>query len=72
MVYAPAGKALFQVERCACSLFGVVTYGAHMMAYIPATDSKPLRLWIPRRAGGKSTYPSMWDNTVVSMDQSRF
>ena len=36
-----------------------------MTAYIPATETKPLRLWVPRRAAGKQTYPSMLDNTVA-------
>ncbi|KAF3936133.1 hypothetical protein ABW19_dt0200607 [Dactylella cylindrospora] len=64
-VYAPQGKPCFYMERSATPLFGVVTYGSHMTVYIPPTENKPLRIWVPRRAAGKATYPSMLDNTVA-------
>ncbi|KAF3915216.1 hypothetical protein ABW20_dc0108390 [Dactylellina cionopaga] len=64
-VYAPQGTPCFEMERCATPLFGVITYGSHMTVYIPATETKPLRMWVPRRASGKATYPGMLDNTVA-------
>ncbi|KAF3166179.1 hypothetical protein TWF788_000553 [Orbilia oligospora] len=64
-VYAPQGKPCFYMERSAHPLFGVVAYGSHMTVYIPATPTTPLRIWVPRRAAGKATYPSMLDNTVA-------
>lgn len=63
-VYSPAGKLLFNVERAASTLFGIVTYGVHMTAFVD-TPGKPLRLWIPRRARNKQTYGGMLDNTVA-------
>lgn len=55
---------LFSMERAACALFGVVTYGVHMIAYeqdgyglgAPTTDS--IRMWIPRRSATKQTLVS--------------
>lgn len=52
---------LFSMERAACALFGVVTYGVHMIAYeqdgyglgAPTIDS--IRMWIPRRSATKQT-----------------
>lgn len=50
---------LFSMERAACALFGVVTYGVHMIVYeqdglgAPAVDS--IRMWIPRRSATKQT-----------------
>ncbi|KAK6338077.1 hypothetical protein TWF696_001548 [Orbilia brochopaga] len=64
-VYAPQGKPCFHMERSATPLFGVLTYGSHMTVYVPASPTRPLRIWVPRRAAGKSTYPSMLDNTVA-------
>ncbi|KAK6331662.1 hypothetical protein TWF718_002209 [Orbilia javanica] len=64
-IYAPKGAPCFYMERSAHPLFGVVAYGAHMTVYIPATPTTPLRIWVPRRAAGKSTYPGMLDNTVA-------
>ncbi|KAK9466483.1 NUDIX hydrolase domain-like protein [Lipomyces arxii] len=64
-VYYPTSTIYFTLERAACPLFGLVTYGVHLTAYIPATADKPLRIWVPRRSKTKSTYPSMLDNTVA-------
>lgn len=57
-------RLLCSVERAASALFGIVTYGCHMTAFV-RNPSKGLQLWVPRRAKTKSTYPSMLDNTVA-------
>ncbi|KAI9821792.1 MAG: hypothetical protein M1827_002373 [Pycnora praestabilis] len=62
-VYAPRGKLLFNIERAASPLFGVVTYGVHMTAFVRGKDC--LRIWVPRRAKDKQTYGGMLDNTVA-------
>ncbi|KAJ5980585.1 thiamine pyrophosphokinase-related protein [Penicillium waksmanii] len=62
-VFAPGGEYIFEIERSAACLFGVVTYGAHMTGYVE--DPAGVKLWIPRRAKNKQTYPSMLDNTVA-------
>ena len=51
------------VERAGSSLFGVVTYGVHMTAYVKSLDG--LKIWVPRRAKNKQTYGGMLDNTVA-------
>ncbi|KAJ2901974.1 uncharacterized protein MKZ38_001164 [Zalerion maritima] len=65
--YGPDGKeTLFSMERCSIGLLGLNRYGVHMMAYIK-DDSVPygMKLWIPRRARNKKTWPGMLDNTVA-------
>lgn len=62
-VYGPDKELLFNMERSATPLFGVVTYGVHMTAYVRLGDT--LKIWVPRRARGKQTYPGMLDNTVA-------
>ncbi|KAK9237080.1 NUDIX hydrolase domain-like protein [Lipomyces kononenkoae] len=64
-IFYPSSKLYFTLERSACPIFGLVTYGAHMIAFVPASDSQKLRMWVPRRSRTKSTYPSMLDNTVA-------
>jgi 8-oxo-dGTP pyrophosphatase MutT (NUDIX family) len=57
---------MFDIERSASSLFGVVTYGVHMTAYTKAPLEKHgIKIWVPRRAKSKSTYGGMLDNTVA-------
>lgn len=63
-VYAPNGDFLLEMERCASPLFGIVTYGVHISCYTDDGNG-PLRLWVPRRARTKQTYPGMLDNTVA-------
>ena len=62
-VYGPQRDLLFSIERAASALFGVVTYGCHMMAY--TRKEGELNLWVPRRAATKQTYGGMLDNTVA-------
>jgi 8-oxo-dGTP pyrophosphatase MutT (NUDIX family) len=64
-VYGPKGEHLFSIERSASPLFGVVTYGVHLTGYTRDKESGELRLWVPRRARTKQTYPGMLDNTVA-------
>jgi len=57
---------LYSIERSASALFGVVTYGVHMTAYVHSPESSHgIKIWIPRRAAGKQTYGGMLDNTVA-------
>lgn len=60
-IYCPPGELYLTMERSACALFGVVTYGVHMTAYTPS----PLRIWTPRRNPAKQTYGGLLDNTVA-------
>ena len=49
---------VFEMERSACALFGVVTYGVHMSMYeeiVQKNGQKQLRIWVPTRAFTKST-----------------
>ncbi|KAA8900504.1 NUDIX hydrolase domain-like protein [Sphaerosporella brunnea] len=60
-VYSPTGVLYLRMERSGTPLFGLV----HMTAYVPATETQPLRIWTPRRNITKSTYGGMLDNTVA-------
>lgn len=59
-------EVIMSMERAATPLFGVMTYGVHMTAYTYPTDEKAgMKIWVPRRAMTKQTYPGMMDNTVA-------
>lgn len=62
------GGAVFELERAACALFGLVTYGVHLTAYTQEASSSSgssLKVWVPRRSASKATWPSYLDNSVA-------
>jgi 8-oxo-dGTP pyrophosphatase MutT (NUDIX family) len=69
-VYGRNGELLFSIERVAMGLFGNARFGVHMTAFVRRSDDNinsryDFRIWVPRRAADKSTYPGMLDNTVA-------
>ena len=56
-------EVLLEIERSACSLFGVRTYGCHLNGY--SLKEGKLELWISKRSLTKSTYPGMLDQLVA-------
>ncbi|KAL9049531.1 MAG: hypothetical protein Q9162_007177 [Coniocarpon cinnabarinum] len=66
-VFAEDGTVLFDIERAASALFGIVTYGCHMTMYVKeqVNGEEVTRIWVPRRARHKETYGGMLDNTVA-------
>lgn len=62
-IYGPNKELLLSMERAATPLFGVVTYGVHMTGYVMTDEG--MKIWTPRRALNKATYPGMMDNTVA-------
>lgn len=51
---------LFEMERTACSVFGVPTYGVHMTIYHEDADGNNVRIWTPTRSRTKQTCVSIW------------
>jgi 8-oxo-dGTP pyrophosphatase MutT (NUDIX family) len=65
-VYGPNNEVLLHIERCACPLFGVVTYGVHAVGYVlPEDPTMPLKIWVSRRAQSKPTFAGMLDSTAA-------
>ena len=52
-----------RIERAGSALFGILTLGVHMTAYVRTEQG--MKIWIPRRAKTKQTYGGMLDNTVA-------
>lgn len=61
-VFGPGGDILLAMERAAAPLFGIITYGAQLIAYVNQEDG--LYLWVQRRAKHKRTFPGLLDSTV--------
>ncbi|GBE83384.1 NUDIX hydrolase domain-like protein [Sparassis latifolia] len=58
----------FMMERAACALFGVVTYGVHMTIYeddVDADGARSCKIWVPTRSRTKQTWPGYLDNSVA-------
>ncbi|RDB17096.1 hypothetical protein Hypma_001735 [Hypsizygus marmoreus] len=58
---------VFETERSACALFGLITYGVHLSIFeeIETEGQKSLRIWVPTRARTKPTFPGLLDNSVA-------
>ncbi len=54
---------VMQIERAACSLFGIRAYGVHLNGYV--REGGRIHMWVARRARGKATFPGMLDNMVA-------
>ncbi|WEW57709.1 Nudix hydrolase superfamily protein [Emydomyces testavorans] len=61
-IYGPGKELLASIERSGSSLFGIITYGVHMTAYVK--DEIGMRIWVAQRSKTKQTFPGMLDNTV--------
>ncbi|EMD36878.1 hypothetical protein CERSUDRAFT_51750 [Gelatoporia subvermispora B] len=55
----------FMMERAACALFGVVTYGVHLTIYEDDVERNSCRIWVPTRSRTKPTWPGYLDNSVA-------
>lgn len=65
-VYNPTRNPYMLIERSGACLFGVVTYGIHLVGYVPdSITGKPSHIWVPQRSLSKPTHPGMLDNTVA-------
>ncbi|KAI0101553.1 NUDIX hydrolase domain-like protein [Nemania sp. FL0031] len=65
-VYGGDREVIYGVERSGTGMLGVMRYGVHMTGYVrDETAPHGMRIWVPRRAPTKSTYPGMLDNTVA-------
>ena len=70
-------NAAFQLERSACAVFGLATFGVHMtgkqggqMLSLVLTSAyegsgSDMKIWVPRRSPTKATWPSMLDNVSL-------
>jgi hypothetical protein len=58
---APGSAALFELERAAVALLGVLTSGVHLNGYV----AEGLRVWLARRAGTLASHPGKLDQVAA-------
>jgi 8-oxo-dGTP pyrophosphatase MutT (NUDIX family) len=62
--YRIIGANVFtHLQRFSHPLFGIVSRGAHLTAYVNTPDG--IKIWVPRRARHLFTYPGKLDTTVA-------
>lgn len=64
IIYDESGNHYFKLERSMCPYLGVVMYGVHINGYVLDSNNN-FKIWTPRRAINKPTFPGMLDNTVA-------
>ena len=63
-VYASkTGELVLNMNGCGVDLFGVISNGVQMIAYVE-TKEEGRKFWVPRRAKTKMSYPGMLDIVV--------
>ncbi len=55
--------AVFEIERCAVSFFGIRAYGVHLNGFVRTGDG--IKIWVGKRAQDRAICPSMYDNIVA-------
>ena len=65
MIGGTMSNKAFTLERAACAIFGLPTYGVHMTAY--EGEGEDMKVWVPRRAKTKATWPGKLDNVSVDI-----
>lgn len=64
-IFNPSHVPYARLERSISGMFGIVTYGVHLVGYVPSPDKDKIKIWVPQRSLTKPTYPGMLDNTVA-------
>jgi hypothetical protein len=61
---------VFEMERAACALFGVVQYGVHLTIYHPEVKGadnevkEEMKIWVPTRSKTKQTYVNFFTHST--------
>lgn len=56
-------QPLMQIERAACTKFGIRAWGVYMNGFVKRDDG--MHMWVAYRAKDKPTFPGMLDNMVA-------
>ena len=61
-LYSSAGEHVLNLDGCGVDMFGIVNYSVHLIAWVMTAEG--IKIWVPRRATTKMSFPGMLDNTV--------
>jgi len=61
-VYSDTGEHVLDLDGCGVEVFGIVNYSVHLTGWVMTAEG--IKIWVPRRAWTKPSFPGMLDNTV--------
>ncbi|KAK0711871.1 hypothetical protein B0H67DRAFT_685408 [Lasiosphaeris hirsuta] len=61
-IYTSTGEHVLDFDGCGVDMFGIVNYSVHMTGWVMTAEG--IKIWVPRRAMDKMSFPGMLDNTV--------
>ncbi|KAK0721791.1 hypothetical protein B0T26DRAFT_749274 [Lasiosphaeria miniovina] len=53
---------VLNLDGCGVDMFGIVNYSVHLISWV--MNAEGMKIWVPRRAMTKMSFPGMLDNTV--------
>ena len=56
-------SAVFEIERCAVSFFGIRAYGVHINGFVRTDEG--IKVWVGKRSMDRAICPGMYDNIVA-------
>ncbi|KAK0624771.1 NUDIX hydrolase domain-like protein [Bombardia bombarda] len=56
------GELVLNMDGCGTDMFGIVSFSVHMTGWVMTAEG--IKIWVPRRAKEKMSFPGMLDNTV--------
>lgn len=61
-IYSATGEHVLTMNGCGVDMLGIVNFSVHMIGWVMTAEG--VKIWVPRRAMTKMSYPGMLDNTV--------
>ncbi|KAI1331491.1 NUDIX hydrolase domain-like protein [Xylariaceae sp. FL0255] len=61
-LYTASGEHILDMDACGVDMFGIVNYSVHMIGWVMTAEG--VKLWVPRRALIRMSFPGKLDSTV--------
>jgi isopentenyldiphosphate isomerase len=61
-LYSSTGEHVLDLDGCGIDMLGIVNFSVHLTAWVMTAEG--IKIWVPRRALTKMSFPGMLDNTV--------
>jgi isopentenyldiphosphate isomerase len=68
-LYSSSGEHVLDMDGCGVDMFGIINYSVHMIGWVVTDEG--IKIWVPRRALTKMSFPGMLDSTVGGSLASR-
>ncbi|TPX11899.1 uncharacterized protein E0L32_007397 [Thyridium curvatum] len=61
-IYSSSGEHVLNMDGCGVDMLGIINFSVHMIGWVMTSEG--IKIWVPRRAKTKMSFPGMLDNTV--------